>query len=135
MSDFIQSTFFYLRKFVKKLADDLCSSITKDSIYHIKHMYIVEWPEIWCLKEVSTLFYICRYCVFTWWGRSTGMANVWFENIQSINDLIWYHFKNLVNNRINSHLLITDVLHGSTNWMQICQEFVVNLYQLMQAIW
>ena len=37
ISDFIQTTFFYLGSFLKKLADDQCSSRTKDSIYHIKH--------------------------------------------------------------------------------------------------
>ena len=39
-SDFMQTTFFYLGKSLKKLADDQCSSITIDSIYHIKHLYI-----------------------------------------------------------------------------------------------
>ena len=40
-------------KFLKKLADDQWSSITKGSIYYIKHMNIqpfsmvVDWPEIW----------------------------------------------------------------------------------------
>ncbi len=29
----------------------------------------MDWPEIWSLMEVSTIFYICRYCVFTWGGR------------------------------------------------------------------
>ncbi len=24
---------------------------------------------IWCLNEVSTMFYICIYCIFTSWGR------------------------------------------------------------------
>ncbi len=38
--DYMQSTFFYLGRFLKKLSDDQCSSITKGSIYHIKHMYI-----------------------------------------------------------------------------------------------
>ncbi len=71
----MQTTFFYLGKFLKKLADDQCSSMTKGSIYHINHMYMqpfttnVDWPEIGCLMEVSTLLYICRYCVFTWDGR------------------------------------------------------------------
>ena len=67
--------FFNLERFLKKLADGRCSSITKGSICHVKHVYIqpfttvVDWPEIACLMEVSTMFYICRYCVFTWWGR------------------------------------------------------------------
>ena len=30
---------------------------------------IVDWREIWRLMEVSTMFYIRRYCVFTWDGR------------------------------------------------------------------
>ncbi len=47
----------------------------KVSSIHIKHMYIqpfttiVDWPEVGCLMEVSTILYICRYCVFTWYGR------------------------------------------------------------------
>ena len=38
ISDFIQTIFFYLGRFLKKLADDQCSSITKSSIYHCKHI-------------------------------------------------------------------------------------------------
>ena len=50
--DHTQSTFFCLGKFLKKLADDQCISITKGRIYHIKHEYIqpfsmeVDWPEM-----------------------------------------------------------------------------------------
>ncbi len=71
-SDFMQTASCYLERFLKELAGDQCSSLTKGSIYHIKHMYIqpfttvVDWPGIWCLMEVSTMFYVCRYCVFTW---------------------------------------------------------------------
>ena len=71
ISDFMQTTLLYNGNFVKKLTDDQSSSITKESIYHIKHMYIkpfttaVDWWEIWRLMEVSTMFYTCRYCVFT----------------------------------------------------------------------
>ncbi len=36
ISDFMQTTFFYLERFLKKLADDQCSSITKGSITYIK---------------------------------------------------------------------------------------------------
>ena len=65
---------FTLKDSFKKLADDQYSSITKGTIYHIKHLYIKHfttvayWPEIGCLMEVSTMFYTCRYCVLTWWG-------------------------------------------------------------------
>ncbi len=33
ISDYIQTTFCYLGRFLKKLADDQCTSITKGSIY------------------------------------------------------------------------------------------------------
>ncbi len=40
-SDNIQTSFFYLRRFLKKkIADDQYSSITRGSIYRIKHMSI-----------------------------------------------------------------------------------------------
>ena len=35
-----KTNFFYLGRFLKNLADDQCSSITKGRIYHIKHMTI-----------------------------------------------------------------------------------------------
>ncbi len=72
--DFTQTTFFYFERFLKKLADDQYSSITKGSIYNFKHVYIqpfttvVDWPEIWCLMEVTTMFYSCRYCIFAYCG-------------------------------------------------------------------
>ena len=75
ISDSIQTTFFYLGRLMKKLADDQCSSITNGSISSIPNMYIqpsttvVDWPEIRYLMEVSTMVYICRYCVFTWWDK------------------------------------------------------------------
>ncbi len=50
--------------------DDQCSSITKGSIYFMKRTYIqpattvVDWPEIWCLMELSTMFYILQILRF-----------------------------------------------------------------------
>ncbi len=35
----MQTTFFYLQRFLKKLATKQYSSITTDSIYHIKHVH------------------------------------------------------------------------------------------------
>ncbi len=35
-----QTAFFYLERFLKILADDQCSLITKDNIYHINRMSI-----------------------------------------------------------------------------------------------
>ncbi len=70
-------SFFCLGKFLQWLADDQFSSITKGSIYYVKHMYTqpfsmeVDWQEIWHQMDVSTtcMCYICRYCIFTLWGR------------------------------------------------------------------
>ncbi len=39
ISDYTQATFICLERFLNKLADDQCSSITKGSIYHIKHVH------------------------------------------------------------------------------------------------
>ena len=70
------ANYFLLPKIPEEIADDHCSSITKGSTYHIKHMSIepftvgVDRAEIWHLMEVSTMFYICRYCVFTQYGRT-----------------------------------------------------------------
>ncbi len=95
----MQTTFFYLERFLKKLADDHCSSITKGSIYHVKHMYVqpfttvVDWPEIGRLMEVSSMFYICRYCVllgtaelsylYTFVYRQ-GWTNPWIHLINTL---------------------------------------------------
>ncbi len=40
ISNFIQTTLFYLGRFVKKLADNQFYSITKGIIYRTKHIYI-----------------------------------------------------------------------------------------------
>ncbi len=40
IANYIQTTFFYLGKFLKKLSEEQCSKIRKDSIYHIKHMFM-----------------------------------------------------------------------------------------------
>ena len=69
----VHAEYFHLPwKLLKKLTDNQCSSI--GNIYYIKHMHIqpfsmeVDWQEIWCLIEVSAMFYICTYCVLTLWG-------------------------------------------------------------------
>ena len=66
------TSFFNLLKFLKKLAADQCSSITKGSIYYMKHVHIqtssmeVNWPETWHLVEVF-MFCTCFYFV----GKNT----------------------------------------------------------------
>ena len=55
--------------------------LTKGSIYHITHMYIQLLPLVGCSEilrfmQVSTMFYICRYCRFTWYCRMTKRRSV-----------------------------------------------------------
>ena len=89
----MQTTFFYLERHLKKLADDQCSLRTKGSIYHTKHMYIqsfttvLDWAEIWCLMEVSTMFYICRYCVFIVGQIYVTLSCVMLTNMWVVNKL------------------------------------------------
>ncbi len=94
----MQTTFFSLGRFLKKLADDQCSSITKGSIYHIKHIDIqpfimgVDWPEIGRLMEASIMFDICTYCLVTLYGRRSLATCTCFYKSRSQarnQDLIW----------------------------------------------
>ncbi len=52
ISDYVQSTSFYLGRFQKKLAHDQCSLISKDSICHNKYMAIQPFT-----KEVDLLIF------------------------------------------------------------------------------
>ena len=61
--DYTQVLFW---KLLKKLVGNQCSSITKGSICTYN---LLAWKWIGCLMEVSTLFYICTYCLFTLWAR------------------------------------------------------------------
>ncbi len=67
-------------KFLKRLADDQCSSIIEGNTYYIKHMskkpfsMEVDWLQSWCSMKVSTMFHICTYCIFTLWGRYAKMS-------------------------------------------------------------
>ena len=83
ISKYMQTTFFYLGKFLKKSTDDQCSPRTKDSIYHIKHMSIqpftmgVDWPEIGRLVEVSIMLDICTYWVLLCTANVVAYATIW----------------------------------------------------------
>ncbi len=111
MNNIIKATFFYLGRFLKKLADDQYSSITKDSIYHIKHMYIqpfttiVDWPEIVCFMEVSTMFHICRYCIFTWWGSATDAVHQVLRAILALIIVCFDSWTALINNLLKKPVL------------------------------
>ena len=56
-----QTIFFNLGRFLKKLADDQCSSITKGSIYHVICTYIqpftiaVDWPQCFIFADTEFL--------------------------------------------------------------------------------
>ncbi len=90
ISNYVQTTFFYLRQFLQKLEDDQCALITKGSIYHIKCMSIqpfamgVDWPEIRCLMEVSiiclvfahTVFLLCMAEWLMWYFRWIGLCDI-----------------------------------------------------------
>ena len=75
--DHMQSTFLCLGRFLKELANDQCSSITKGSyllykIYTVslhRTLYSMEmdWPENW--QRNSSMVYIWTYCVFTLCGN------------------------------------------------------------------
>ncbi len=88
ISDFMQTTFFYLDRFMKKLADNQFSSITKGRIFYtcMKHNVYTTFNlssglTRKCVMEVFTMLYICRYCVFTWYGRISWLdfpnGNMW----------------------------------------------------------
>ena len=57
ISDYVQTTFFYLGRFLKKISDDQCSILIKGGIYHIKHMSLqpltmgVDRRELGCLMK------------------------------------------------------------------------------------
>ena len=48
----ISDNFFYLGGFLKKITDDQCSSLTKGSIHHIKHISIQPFS-----KAINFLFF------------------------------------------------------------------------------
>ncbi len=126
--DHMQSTFFCLGKFLKKIADDQRSSTTKESIYCIKHMYIHPfsmekvWPEIWRIMEVSTMFYICTYCIFILWGRLKEHYIFWTYLLNIVGHILnvifvkhnvslkifhWNPCKNIVLNNIHNLVIIS----------------------------
>ena len=69
LSNYMQTTLFHLERFLKKLAK-LPMLFHKGSIYHIKHYVhkpfttVMDWPEIWCLMDVSTIINIWQILNF-----------------------------------------------------------------------
>ncbi len=56
-------TFFYLRRFMKIIADDQCFPITKGSIYHINHVHTTFYPGLY---------------------HSSGLTRNWMFNVRVI---------------------------------------------------
>ncbi len=80
---YVQTTFFYHGRFQKKLADNQCSPITEGGIYYMSiqpFTMIVNWPEIGSLMDISMMFDVCTYCVFTLYNRP-----VWLDDLYIIN--------------------------------------------------
>ncbi len=109
-------TFFCLGKFLKWLADDQFSSMTKGSICYIKHMYIqpvsmgVDWEEIWYQMDVSTMFYFFRYCLFFFVGQLWGhVQNIpWLVILIALFHLK-YHTLCLINQNQNQNWFINSI--------------------------
>ncbi len=109
LSHYMQATFFYLQKLWKKLADDQCSSITKGSIYHIRHMFTqpftthgsgLTWKLMFkylytgCPNEMLTLWKVIltavqnkSHMIFHWLSRtgiSFKMKLIWLKPVTPI---------------------------------------------------
>ncbi len=99
-SDYIESIFFCLGRFVKKLADDQCSSIIIGSIFHSKH-YVhatfyhgsgLTWN--WILNgSIYYAWYLHIYCVFTLYSIISWMqmTQTWKKSY-----FVWcHHYRSL----------------------------------------
>ena len=77
--------------------------ISKGSTYHVRHYDVqlsiqpftmeVDWPKIGCLMEVSIMFDICTYCIFTLYRRHDGWEGG--ISIQRSGMLVWFLFNKL----------------------------------------
>ena len=87
---------FQSGRFLTNLADDHRSSITKGSIYHTKHIPIypfimrVDWPEIQLLMEISVMFDICTYCIFTSYGTIIKGFFSAHTSYSSLGNRLWW---------------------------------------------
>ncbi len=72
----MQATFFYLERFMKKLADDQCSSITKGSIYHIKPMYIQPFTTVMDDQKLHVEWKYLLFFIFADTAFLLGTADI-----------------------------------------------------------
>ena len=101
----------------------------------------VDWPEIWCLMEVSTMFYICGYCFFTWWGRfnhtthNNNFLNINWERNTVFTRIYWYVCRNRLSRPIE--LINLPTLWTSTpSDLKVVVQFVdVSMYLLFISAW
>ena len=102
--DHTQSTFFCLGKFMKKSADDQCSSITKWRIYYIKHMYIQ--PLSW--KWIDQIFdgkwkYLLWFIFAHKHLKKRKSALVWGVLIPNLVIVPWHNWHKLFVEFFNLH--------------------------------
>ena len=120
--DHTQSTFFCLWKFLKKLADDHYSSITKESIYYSKYMYIqpftmeVYQQKILHLMEVSVLLNIYTYCVFTLWGRIWNLKQHALFSVMIFSEITTF-------DPLSKAVYVQGVTLPKNSWVLICGQF------------
>ena len=54
--------------------------LIKGSNYHTKHISIQNLPQLSRNLEISTMFYICTYCFFTWYGSYCILPVCWVQS-------------------------------------------------------
>ena len=84
ISDYIQTwqtTFLYLRRFMKKLPDDPFSSVTKSSIYHFKHISIQRFTWNWMFIG-STYYNMFDIMLFLLCMPDTSQPHYWFALLE-----------------------------------------------------
>ncbi len=56
----------------------------------------IELTRIGCLMEVSTMFYICRYCIFTWYSTNNSIfvtfVHFLLQPVEAGDDAFWDQF-------------------------------------------
>ncbi len=87
ISELMQTTFFYLGRYLK-LADGQCSSITKDSVYLIKHNYIDTFN-----SPVQGLYKMDYIKSFVSPGNPTSAINATqLSRLHTLKHYSWYQF-------------------------------------------
>ncbi len=139
----MQSTFFCLGKYLKKLADDQRFSITKEGIYHIKHMHIqpftavVDWP---VLMFNGSIYYVLYLQILRFYlvQQILSYLYVWFIlliELSSNNIMgIWSNAKNAYANMpISTNKNWTGMYEWDCNWLM--HAVSCNVYSCIMIWW